>query len=98
MAYDDAGKVKSFSETSLSKTLSSQVLARFSVFLAFGTQKSVSDCPICLILWTRGYWRPCGMYKLQKTENLTKTCEDKVLRNEVSEKDSALGGLFSSFD
>ena len=29
-------------------------------------------------------------YKHQKTENLLKTLEDKVLKNEASEKDSAL--------
>ena len=30
------------------------------------------------------------MYKHQKNENPTKTYEDKVLKNEASEKDSAL--------
>ena len=33
----------------------------------------------------------------QKTENLKKTCEDKVLKNEASEKDSALKQLKISF-
>ena len=33
-------------------------------------------------------------YKHQKTENLLKTFEDKVLKNEASEKNSALPILF----
>ena len=56
----------------------------------FSNQKSVSNGQFCLILWTKGYHRPCWVYKHQKNENPTKTYEDKVLKNEASEKDSAL--------
>ena len=56
----------------------------------FFRKKSVSNGQFCLILWTKGYYRPCWVYKHQKNENPTKTYEDKVLKNEASEKDSAL--------
>ena len=36
-------------------------------------------------------------YKHQKTENLLKTLEDKVLKNEASEKNSALIGKEKPF-
>ena len=58
----------------------------------FSNQKSVSNGQFCLILWTKGYYRPCCVYKHthKKKQNPTKTYEDKVLKNEASEKDSAL--------
>ena len=56
----------------------------------FFRKKSVSNGQVCLILWTKGYYKSCWVYKRQKNKNPTKTYEDKVLKNETSEKDSAL--------
>ena len=61
----------------------------------FSAKTSVPNGQFCLILWTKGYYRPCWMYKHQKNENPKKTYEDKVLKNEASEKDSALLAGFS---
>ena len=77
-------KAESFSEASFFKTLSSKVLEVSSLFLGFSAKKK------CQILWSKGYYRPRWVYKHQKNENSTKTYEDKVLKNEASEKDSAL--------
>ena len=59
------------------------------------TQKSVSDCPNLLNFNGLGAINRDHVwgYKIQNTKNLSKTCEDKVQKNEVSEKDSTLLGV-----
>ena len=51
---------------------------------------SLITYPICHVMWTKDYSRPYGGFKHLKTENLNKSYEDKVSKNEAFEKDSTL--------